>query len=129
MANRQPAAGPLGVLALLVVVNGLGEEAGWRGFLQPTLQRDRPIERAALTATLASAERKQSILDAISRPAERTLTWGEYRDIFMTEERIEAGEGLPDYKRVLDFQIRDHELPRTTTRKIKRHLVKWVENA
>lgn len=38
-------------------------------------------------------------------------------------------EGLPEYKRVLNFQIRDHELPRTTTRKIKRHLVKWVENA
>ncbi|MBN1883907.1 MAG: AMP-binding protein [Candidatus Krumholzibacteriota bacterium] len=38
-------------------------------------------------------------------------------------------EGLPDYKRVLEFQIRDHELPRTTTRKIKRHLVKWVEEA
>lgn len=45
------AAGPIGVLALLVVVNGLGEEAGWRGFLQPTLQRDRPIKRATLTVT------------------------------------------------------------------------------
>ena len=49
------------------------------------------FDRDALTATLGSAERKQSILDAISRPAEKTLTWGEYRDIFITEKRIEAG--------------------------------------
>ena len=34
----------LGVAILLVVVNGLGEEAGWRGFLQPVLQRRmRPV--------------------------------------------------------------------------------------
>jgi len=49
------------------------------------------FERDSLTAILASAERKQSILDAISRPAEKTLTWGEYRDIFLTKERIDAG--------------------------------------
>jgi uncharacterized protein len=36
--NGFPAWGLLGVLALLVMA-ALGEEAGWRGFLQPTLQR------------------------------------------------------------------------------------------
>jgi membrane-bound lytic murein transglycosylase B len=61
------------------------------------------FERDALTATLASAERKQSILDAISRPAEKTLTWGEYRDIFMTKERIEAGaEFLRTHEKALN---------------------------
>ena len=45
------AAGPLGVLALLIVVNGVGEEAGWRGFLQPALQHDRPVKTATLTVT------------------------------------------------------------------------------
>ena len=34
---------------------------------------------------------------------------------------------LPDYKKIRDFQIRNEELPKTTTQKIKRHLVKWVE--
>jgi membrane protease YdiL (CAAX protease family) len=37
--NGFPTWGPLTVLALLLVVNGLGEETGWRGFLQPALQR------------------------------------------------------------------------------------------
>ena len=34
---------------------------------------------------------EQTILDAISRPAERVVPWYEYRDDFLTEERIAAG--------------------------------------
>lgn len=34
---------------------------------------------------------------------------------------------LPEFKRILDFQIWDEELPKTTTHKVKRHLVKWIE--
>jgi membrane-bound lytic murein transglycosylase B len=48
-------------------------------------------DRAKLEAILAEAESKESILEAISRPAERTLEWHEYRDIFLTTERIQAG--------------------------------------
>ncbi len=40
---------------------------------------------------LLQAERKQSILDAISRPAERVRPWHEYRAIFITDKRIERG--------------------------------------
>jgi len=40
---------------------------------------------------LAQSESKQSILDAISKPAERTLAWHEYRKIFITRKRIDAG--------------------------------------
>ncbi len=49
------------------------------------------FDRAELLATLDRAERKENILEAISRPAEKTLTWGEYREIFVTPERIAAG--------------------------------------
>ena len=49
------------------------------------------FDRAELLETLGRAERKDKILEAISRPAEGTLSWGEYRRIFLTEERIEAG--------------------------------------
>jgi membrane-bound lytic murein transglycosylase B len=44
-----------------------------------------------LNELFAQAERKQSILDAIARPAERTLKWHEYRDIFIEEPRISQG--------------------------------------
>jgi membrane-bound lytic murein transglycosylase B len=48
-------------------------------------------DHALLVAALADAQSQQNILDAISRPAEKTKTWQEYRAIFLTEERISAG--------------------------------------
>ena len=44
-----------------------------------------------LTTWFSTATKQQSIIDAISRPAERTLTWAEYRKRFITENRIEKG--------------------------------------
>ena len=44
-----------------------------------------------LVDLLAQAERKQAILDAISRPAERVKPWKEYRPIFITDSRIAQG--------------------------------------
>ncbi len=48
LINGFPSWGPLTVLVLLIVVNGLGEETGWRGFLQPALQRVLPPRLAIL---------------------------------------------------------------------------------
>jgi membrane-bound lytic murein transglycosylase B len=44
-----------------------------------------------LLAVLTAAETKQGILDAMARPAERTKPWHEYRAIFMTPARVDAG--------------------------------------
>jgi len=49
------------------------------------------FSRDELNKVLATAEIRQSILDAISKPAERTLNWAAYRKIFLTPERIRAG--------------------------------------
>lgn len=49
------------------------------------------FDEKVLSSILAQAESKESILNAISRPAEKTLTWNQYRDIFIKDERIEAG--------------------------------------
>jgi membrane-bound lytic murein transglycosylase B len=48
-------------------------------------------DRDRVTEIIAAAESQSSILEAIARPAERTLEWHEYRDIFLTRERINAG--------------------------------------
>lgn len=40
---------------------------------------------------LRQARRQQGILDAMERPAERTLAWWEYRDRLLTEQRIDEG--------------------------------------
>ena len=47
-------------------------------------------ERDLLTV-LRNAEYKQSVIDAMTRPAERTLTWAKYQDIFLTERRTVSG--------------------------------------
>ena len=52
---------------------------------------DHDFDREALAEVLAKAEIKQSIIKKISTPAEKKLTWAEYRKIFITKERIAAG--------------------------------------
>ena len=49
------------------------------------------FDAGELAAILERAEIEQSILEAISRPAERVLTWHEYRNIFLTDTRIDGG--------------------------------------
>ena len=46
---------------------------------------------AEVNALLKKAEKRQPILDAISRPAEKTKTWKEYRPIFIQPLRINNG--------------------------------------
>jgi membrane-bound lytic murein transglycosylase B len=48
-------------------------------------------DRNDLRKILGEAESKPSIIKKISTPAEKTLTWAEYRPIFLTKERIRAG--------------------------------------
>jgi membrane-bound lytic murein transglycosylase B len=52
---------------------------------------DHNFERDALAALLGKAEIKKTIIKKISTPAEKKLTWAEYRKIFITRERIDAG--------------------------------------
>ena len=44
-----------------------------------------------LVELFAQVERKQAILDAISRPAEKAKPWKDYRPIFITDKRISKG--------------------------------------
>jgi membrane-bound lytic murein transglycosylase B len=49
------------------------------------------FDRAAVTKLLDGVVIDKTILDTMSRPAERVVPWHEYRNIFLTEERIAAG--------------------------------------
>src|SRR5690349_9400971 len=42
------------------------------------------FERADVQAWLAKAQRQQSVLDAIARPAEKAKPWKDYRKLFVT---------------------------------------------
>ncbi|MFG5863592.1 lytic murein transglycosylase B [Metapseudomonas sp. CR1201] len=55
------------------------------------MTRDYGFAGEQLVDLFREVERKQSILDAISRPAERVRSWKEYRPIFITPARIQKG--------------------------------------
>ncbi|MFQ5546668.1 MAG: lytic murein transglycosylase B [Woeseia sp.] len=48
-------------------------------------------DRRTLKRLLRNAKTQKSILEAIAKPAEKTKSWSEYRAIFVTEKRIDAG--------------------------------------
>ena len=56
-----------------------------------------------LTQLLGQARVQQAILDAMARPAERTLLWYEYRARFLTEQRIADGAQFwSEHRELLD---------------------------
>lgn len=66
------------------------ERADVRAFVSGVQER-RGLAPDTVLAVLRVARIQQPIIDAISRPAERVKPWHEYRQIFLTEERIAAG--------------------------------------
>lgn len=48
-------------------------------------------DRAELQALFSGAQYKQSIIDAMTRPAEKVKLWKDYRKIFLTEKRLRQG--------------------------------------
>ncbi|WP_372763580.1 lytic murein transglycosylase B [Litorivivens sp.] len=87
---------PLCTLVLALLMSPLAAVASYldhelAGEFTDRMVKTHGFERAEIEKLLAEAERKQSILDAISRPAERTLEWKDYRKIFIQESRISQG--------------------------------------
>jgi membrane-bound lytic murein transglycosylase B len=61
------------------------------------------FQRDAAFALLARAEPQPKIIEAMTRPAEKSLQWWEYRARFLTTERIDAGARLwREHRELLD---------------------------
>lgn len=75
-------------------------------------KHDKPVEQ--VLQVLAEGEKKPAILEAIARPAEKVLSWGEYRRIFIEPTRIEQGVAFWRENRALvekiarDYQVEPH---------------------
>lgn len=81
---------------LFVVTLATGVHAG--GFNQTEQKKfinemvtDHGFEKPELEALFKKAKRLDKVLEAISRPAEKSKEWYEYRKIFLTTERIDKG--------------------------------------
>ncbi len=65
-----------------------------------------------VTAALEAAEPQPQIVDAMNRPAEKTLQWWEYRARMLTPLRIEAGAQLwREHKELLDQIATEYQVP------------------
>ena len=69
------------------------------------------FDRADLERLLGGAQFQQSIVDAITRPAEK-MPWHRYRPIFMTQQRIDGGVAFwRQHADTLARAERDHGVP------------------
>jgi membrane-bound lytic murein transglycosylase B len=84
--------------AARVVVDELVEQEGF--------------DRNQLLQIFAEAERKDSILEAIARPAEKTKPWYEYREIFLNPRREDQGvEFFKKHRATLERAEREFGVP------------------
>ena len=58
------------------------------------------VAPATIRAALAQAQFKQSIVDAMNRPAEKVRSWADYRPIFINASRIDGGRAFYAENRV-----------------------------
>ncbi|MYL24235.1 lytic murein transglycosylase B [Halomonas alkaliantarctica] len=70
------------------------------------------LPEAWLTETLGRATFRQEVLDAMAGAVERRLEWHEYRDIFLTEQRIEEGAAfMRQHQQTLARATAEHGVP------------------
>ncbi|GMV30246.1 MAG: hypothetical protein AMXMBFR59_23710 [Rhodanobacteraceae bacterium] len=74
--------------------------------------RDYGLDGDAVLAILAKAEYQQSIIDAISRPAESVKPWKDYRPIFITDLRRDGGIAFyRDNRELIDRVAAEFQVP------------------
>lgn len=72
----------------------------------------RGFTRAQVYKVLAKAEPQPKIIEAMTRPAEKTLAWWEYRARFINSERIDAGAQLwREHRELLDAIAMQRHVP------------------
>ena len=80
----------ISLISVAAVAGDYTDRADVNSFIEEMVN-EYQFSRAQLHAWFATAKKKQTIIDAISRPAEKTLTWKQYRKIFLTQSRITKG--------------------------------------
>ena len=92
-AMRSWGVAAMAMLGLVGQVQAAGEYQGAPRVAEfiGEMTRDYGFAGEQLSALFDQVERKQALLDAISRPAEKVKPWKDYRPIFITEARISKG--------------------------------------
>jgi membrane-bound lytic murein transglycosylase B len=78
------------VLAVGVAAGDYAKHPQAQAFVE-RMVKEHGFDRVMLQSVLAKAEKKDAILEAIARPAEKSKPWFKYRKIFLDASRIELG--------------------------------------
>jgi membrane-bound lytic murein transglycosylase B len=80
-------------------------------FIEEVAERD-GLKRRELRKLLGAARQQPKILEAMNRPIEKTTPWWEYRERFVTPERIEDGAQFwADHKEALARAAEAYQVP------------------
>ena len=83
------------------------------GFINE-LVRDEGFSRSELEKMFKKVEFKPRIVELISKPAERRLTWWEYRNLFINDLRVQQGVDFwKQHKKVLDQASKEYGVPQS----------------
>ena len=66
------------------------------------LVNEHGFEENFVKKVLSNAQKKQKIIDSISKPAEFTWTWDRYKKLFIEEKRIKNGKFFINQKEFLE---------------------------
>ncbi len=70
------------------------------------------FDRAYLEKKFSSAKRLDNVLESIAKPAEKELTWKQYRPIFVTSKRSNKGKVfIGQYREILDRAEKEFGVP------------------
>ena len=84
------------LLALLIIFIPLNAQANYsqrsdvQQFIDEMVEKH-GFNRDVLVSQFAAAEKLDGVLEAIAKPAEKVLTWEDYRPIFVTSKRVRQG--------------------------------------
>jgi membrane-bound lytic murein transglycosylase B len=99
------------MLPSLNVQADYSERADVQQFIDEMVEKH-DFDRDELVAKLASAEKLEGVLKAIARPAEKVLTWEDYRPIFVTSKRISKGNKfLQQHREILQRAEKEYGVP------------------
>ncbi len=99
--------------------------------LEEKLIKSQWIQEVLVVPRIDPKTKKESILAMIFPDYELLEQYSIAKGVTLSEQDVEslfkdeikkANVGLPAYKKITQFEIREEEFPKTTTKKIKRHL-------
>ena len=87
------------------------QRADVKSFIDEMVDRH-GFDRGYLTAKFASAKRLDNVLESIAKPAEKELTWKQYRPIFVTDKRSDKGRKfIKQHRAILERAEKEYGVP------------------